>query len=86
MAEQLDITTKNCTIEREGHTLIVIEHNLDLIKNGDHIIELGPEAGANGGQLLATGTPEEISQAESSATGQYLSRVLGKAAAYVLTN
>jgi excinuclease ABC subunit A len=59
-----------------GNTVIVIEHHLDVIKNADHIIDLGPGAGDKGGYIVATGTPEEIAQEASSATGQYLRRVL----------
>jgi len=59
-----------------GNTVIVIEHHLDVIKNADYIIDLGPGAGDKGGYIVATGTPEEIARAESSATGQYLKRVL----------
>ncbi len=59
-----------------GNTVIVIEHHLDVIKNADYIIDLGPGAGDKGGYIVATGTPEEIVQEESSATGQYLRRVL----------
>nr|WP_225885833.1 hypothetical protein ['Fragaria x ananassa' phyllody phytoplasma] len=57
-------------------TIIVIEHNLDMIKNADYIIDLGPEGGAKGGYLLATGTPEEISKHQSSYTGKYLKKIL----------
>jgi len=59
-----------------GNTVIVIEHHLDVIKNADYIIDLGPGAGDRGGHIVATGTPEEIAQERSSATGQYLTRVL----------
>ena len=59
-----------------GNTVIVIEHHLDVIKNADYVIDLGPGAGDAGGYIVATGTPEEITQIESSATGQYLKRVL----------
>jgi excinuclease ABC subunit A len=59
-----------------GNTVIVIEHHLDVIKNADYIIDLGPGAGDRGGYVVATGTPEEIARIESSATGQYLRRVL----------
>ncbi|OFI50019.1 excinuclease ABC subunit A [Floricoccus tropicus] len=55
-----------------GNTIVVIEHNLDVIKTADHIIDLGPEGGAGGGQLIATGTPEEIAKVKKSYTGQYL--------------
>ena len=56
----------------KGHSIIVIEHNLDLIKCADWIIDLGPEGGENGGQLLAVGTPEEIAKNKKSVTGHYL--------------
>jgi len=59
-----------------GNTVVVIEHHLDVIKNADHIIDLGPGAGDLGGYVVATGTPEEIAQVKGSATGQYLGRVL----------
>ena len=61
-----------------GNTVVVIEHHLDVIKNADHIIDLGPGAGDRGGYIVATGTPEEIAGEKSSATGQYLGRVLHK--------
>jgi len=69
-----------------GNTVIVIEHHLDVIKNADYIIDLGPGAGDEGGYLIATGTPEEIAQEKSSATGWYLSRVLSKNVEYALTS
>ncbi|HGO5801555.1 excinuclease ABC subunit UvrA [Streptococcus equi] len=56
----------------DGNTVLVIEHNLDVIKSADHIIDLGPEGGVGGGQLVATGTPEEVAAVEESYTGQYL--------------
>ncbi|OGO31893.1 MAG: excinuclease ABC subunit A [Chloroflexi bacterium RBG_16_56_11] len=59
-----------------GNTVVVIEHQLDVMKNADYLIDLGPGAGDKGGYVVATGTPEEIAQCESSATGQYLKRVL----------
>ena len=59
-----------------GHTLLVIEHNLDVLKTADWIIDLGPEGGEAGGHLLAVGTPEHVSTVEASYTGQYLKRVL----------
>ncbi len=55
-----------------GNTVVVIEHNLDIIKVADHIIDMGPEGGSGGGRVIATGTPEEIAQVEASYTGQYL--------------
>ena len=60
-----------------GNTVIVIEHNLDVIRSADWVIDLGPEGGAGGGQLVAEGTPEEVARVSASATGQYLKRVLG---------
>ena len=59
-----------------GNTVLVIEHNLDVIKVADHIIDLGPEGGDGGGYVVATGTPEEVAQVEGSYTGQYLKRYL----------
>lgn len=59
-----------------GNTVIVIEHNLDLIKIADHIIDLGPEGGNYGGEIVAQGTPEKVAQVEGSYTGQYLRKVL----------
>jgi excinuclease ABC subunit A len=59
-----------------GNTVIVIEHNLDVIKCADHIIDLGPEGGEKGGTILATGTPEEIAEVQKSYTGQYLKRMI----------
>jgi len=56
----------------KGHTIVVVEHNLELIKCADHVIDLGPEGGQNGGQIVAQGTPEEIIQISTSFTGQYL--------------
>ncbi len=56
----------------KGNTIAVIEHELDLVKNADHVIDLGPEGGEKGGEIVATGTPEEIARAEGSYTGQYL--------------
>jgi excinuclease ABC subunit A len=67
-----------------GNTVVVIEHHLDVIKNADYIIDLGPGAGDKGGYIVATGTPEEIAQEKSSATGQYLGRVLLKGTEYAL--
>ena len=69
-----------------GNTVIVIEHHLDVIKNADYIIDLGPGAGDRGGYIVATGTPEEIAQEKSSITGQYLGKVLAKSIEYALTN
>ena len=60
-----------------GNTVVVIEHNLDLIKTADHIIDLGPEGGEGGGTVVATGTPEEVAACPDSYTGQYLREKLG---------
>ncbi|KAF2962164.1 excinuclease ABC subunit UvrA [Fervidobacterium sp. 2310opik-2] len=60
----------------KGNTVIVIEHNLDVIKSADYIIDLGPEGGEEGGYIVATGTPEEIAQCDNSWTGRYLKEVL----------
>jgi excinuclease ABC subunit A len=59
-----------------GNTVVVIEHNLDIIKRADHIIDLGPEGGDRGGEVIAIGTPEEIAKDKSSYTGEFLRRVL----------
>jgi excinuclease ABC subunit A len=67
-----------------GNSVVVIEHHLDVIKNADHIIDLGPGAGERGGYVVATGTPEEIVDGKASATGQYLSRLLPRE--YALTS
>lgn len=59
-----------------GNTMIIIEHNLDVIKSADHLIDMGPEGGAGGGQIIATGTPEEVSKNPKSYTGKYLKTIL----------
>ncbi|MBO6264316.1 MAG: excinuclease ABC subunit UvrA, partial [Clostridia bacterium] len=61
-----------------GNTVIVIEHNLDMIKIADHIVDLGPEGGDGGGTLIASGTPEEVAKVKESYTGQFLKKILGK--------
>ncbi len=71
------IRVLNKLVEK-GNTVVVIEHNLDVIKNADWIIDLGPEGGEGGGQIVATGTPEEIAENESSYTGKFLRKYLGK--------
>ncbi|MCL6522462.1 MAG: excinuclease ABC subunit UvrA [Firmicutes bacterium] len=65
----------------QGNTVIVIEHNLDVIKSADWVIDLGPEGGERGGEVVAAGTPEEVAQVERSHTGRFLRRVLGLAPA-----
>ena len=59
-----------------GNTVLVIEHNLDVIKCADYIIDLGPEGGVRGGTVVATGTPEEVANNPKSFTGEYLKKVL----------
>jgi excinuclease ABC subunit A len=59
-----------------GNTVLVIEHNLDVIKTADHVIDLGPEGGDRGGTIVGTGTPEELAANPNSYTGQYLKAVL----------
>jgi excinuclease ABC subunit A len=62
----------------QGNTVVIIEHNLDVIKTADFIVDLGPEGGNEGGRVIATGTPEDVArQADKSYTGQYLARALG---------
>jgi len=65
-----------------GNTIVVIEHNLDVIKTADHIIDLGPEGGDGGGKIVCIGTPEEVASCDGSYTGQYLKQSLAKAAEY----
>ena len=60
-----------------GNTVIVIEHNLDVIKTADHIIDMGPEGGDHGGRVIASGTPEEVARVKRSHTGRYLKPYLG---------
>ena len=69
----LEILQRLCD---SGSSVIVIEHNLDVIKTADYIIDLGPEGGDRGGMLVASGTPEELIQCDESYTGAYLKKVL----------
>ncbi len=62
-----------------GHSIVVIEHNLEVIKCADWIVDLGPEAGDDGGEVVAVGTPEQVARVEHSHTGKFLRRVLLKA-------
>ncbi len=64
-------------LRNTGNTLLVIEHNLDVIKTADWVIDLGPEGGAGGGRILAEGPPEKIAHTAGSYTGQFLNRILG---------
>ena len=65
-----------CKLRSGGNTIIVIEHNLDVIKVADYIVDLGPEGGDGGGTIVAKGTPEEVAKVEKSYTGQFLKRIL----------
>ncbi|HEX6201578.1 MAG TPA: ATP-binding cassette domain-containing protein, partial [Thermoanaerobaculia bacterium] len=69
-------------VER-GNTVVVIEHNLDVIKSADHVIDLGPEGGEAGGRVIAAGTPEEVAAVRESYTGRYLKPVLERGGAVV---
>ena len=64
------------TLVSNGNTVLVIEHNLDVIKTADHVIDLGPEGGDDGGEVVAIGTPEELAKNGKSYTGKYLREVL----------
>jgi len=66
----LDVLTR---LVDQGNTIVVIEHNLDVVKSADHVIDLGPEGGAGGGRIVAAGTPEEVAARDQSATGRFLS-------------
>jgi excinuclease ABC subunit A len=70
----LDVLNK---LVDQGNTVVIIEHNLDVIKSADHVIDLGPEGGEAGGLIVAQGTPEEVMRSRESFTGQFLARVLG---------
>jgi excinuclease ABC subunit A len=61
----------------QGNTILVIEHNLDVVKSADWVIDLGPEGGEGGGRIVAQGTPEDVARAKASYTGQFLAEVLG---------
>ena len=76
VAKLLEVLQRLCDA---GNTVLVIEHNLDVIKCADHLIDLGPEGGDGGGTVLATGTPEQLAEVETSYTGQYLKKWLKKA-------
>ena len=62
----------------DGNTVVVIEHNLDVIKTADYIIDIGPEGGARGGTIVAKGTPEEVAKNPNSYTGHYIQEILNK--------
>lgn len=59
-----------------GHSLVIVEHNIEIIKSADWVIDLGPEGGVHGGNIVAQGTPEEVAQVEQSWTGKYLKEAL----------
>ena len=61
-----------------GNTVVVIEHNLDVIKTADHIIDMGPEGGINGGNIIAEGTPEQVSEIRDSYTGRFIKELLNE--------
>ena len=63
-------------LQAAGNTVLVIEHNLDVIKSADHIIDIGPEGGDEGGTIVACGTPEQVARSEMSHTGRYLRKML----------
>jgi excinuclease ABC subunit A len=73
----LDVLNK---LVDQGNTIVVIEHNLDVIKTADYVIDLGPEGGSGGGRIIAEGTPEEIAQSDASATGRFLAALFREAA------
>ena len=77
--EDINILLKalNKLVEK-GHSLLVIEHNLDVIKTADWVIDLGPEGGKGGGLIVAEGTPEAVAKVRGSYTGKYLAKVLKK--------
>ena len=64
------------TLVYKGNTVVLIEHNLDIIKCADHIIDIGPEGGVGGGKVVASGTPEQVASNPNSYTGQYLKKIL----------
>jgi len=69
----LDVLNK---LVDQGNTVVVIEHNLDVVKSADYIIDLGPEGGAGGGRIVGQGTPEEVARIPGSATGEFLAPLL----------
>jgi len=66
-------------LREHGNTVVIIEHNLDVIKRADWLIDLGPEGGSGGGEIIATGTPEDVSRNARSYTGQFLKPLLKRA-------
>jgi excinuclease ABC subunit A len=77
----VDVKQLMAVIQRlvdQGNTVIMIEHNLDVLLQADHLIDLGPEGGDNGGQIVATGTPEQLAKCSNSYTGNYLAQLIKK--------
>ena len=75
VAKLLEVLNK---LVNKGNTVVLIEHNMDIIKNADYVIDIGPEGGINGGKIVAKGTPEEVAGNKDSHTGKYLKKVLKK--------
>ena len=75
VAKLLEVLNK---LVSKGHTVVLIEHNMDILKCSDYIIDIGPEGGVHGGNLVAKGTPEEVANNAKSYTGKYLKKVLRK--------
>ena len=75
VAKLLEVLNK---LISKGHTVVLIEHNLDMIKSSDYILDIGPEGGVHGGQLVAKGTPEDVANNPKSYTGKYLKKALRK--------
>jgi excinuclease ABC subunit A len=73
VAKLLDVLFK---LRNAGNTLLIIEHNLDVIKTADWILDLGPEGGSGGGRIVAEGSPEKVARTPGSRTGEYLARIL----------
>jgi excinuclease ABC subunit A len=76
----LDVLNK---LVDQGNTVVIIEHNLDVIKSADYVIDLGPEGGEGGGRIVAQGTPEEVVRSRESSTGRFLTDILGRQRAQV---
>ena len=75
-----DVSRLNHVLQRltdAGNSVLVIEHNLDIIKTADYLIDLGPEGGEGGGTVIAKGTPEDVARVDESYTGQFLKPILG---------
>ena len=75
VAKLIEILNK---LVNHGNTVVLIEHNLDIVKCADYIIDIGPDGGASGGKIVATGTPEQVASVEKSYTGQYLKKLFKK--------